>query len=339
VTGTNWYRRDTVAFADPPFKDADTLAVLSLVNVPAVMVRLADAAPAGTVSVEGAFTVPTARIATVAPLEPAALFSITVQVEVIPGPMIAGAHCSEVTNTGPSSDKPAFAVPPFNEAVRVAGPSMAIKPAVTPNVTEAEPAGTVTVAGAVNRVVSDEIDTTAPPAGAACDSVSVQAAFAFDGRAVGEHCNVAGVTGASVILVLAVVPFRLAVTVALPLAEPTLTEAAKTAVPEPAGIFAFPGTVTLALLELRPTVMPPEGAAADSETVHVLDPENANDAGVQLTLLSVAGGAGEEVMGATATAFPLASAPRLEPIVTPLAEPGTVIVATMPLGIATVPSP
>jgi hypothetical protein len=60
-------------------------------------------------------------------------------------------------------------------------------------------------------------------------------------------------------------------------------DAVKFALKAPAGILIAAGTVTLALLLERATLIPPAGAAPVKVTVHVEVPEALIVAGVQLT--------------------------------------------------------
>jgi hypothetical protein len=92
-----------------------------------------------------------------------------------------------------------------------------IVPVVTLNVTAVEFAGTVTDAGAVNAGAPLFVNvTTAPPAGAPCDNVTVHVALPFEDIVDAVHVNVLIFAGAcSAMVALAVVPFTVPVRVAV----------------------------------------------------------------------------------------------------------------------------
>jgi len=150
-----------------PFKDPMTVSVPSLVKVPVVTVNVPQLAPPATVTDEGVLNAPAAVIAIDTPPVPATLFKPAVHVAVIPGPITAGAHCNDVINTGPTSDRLAFLVVPLIDAVTVALPSAETTVAPMLKDTVVEPAGTLTIAGTLTVAVSDDIGTATPPAGAA----------------------------------------------------------------------------------------------------------------------------------------------------------------------------
>src|SRR5215831_2285646 len=62
-------------------------------------------------------------------------------------------------------------------------------PAATINLAEVAPAATVTEAGVVSRVLLSEREMTAPPEGAAANSVRVQVLAVWDGRVVGLQAS------------------------------------------------------------------------------------------------------------------------------------------------------
>ena len=71
-----------------------------------------------------------------------------------------------------------------------------IVPAVAVNVLEIDPAATVTEAGTVSRPLLLDSETMAPPAEAACDSVSVQVDVTALPRLAGAQESELGTTGA-----------------------------------------------------------------------------------------------------------------------------------------------
>ena len=78
------------------------------------------------------------------------------------------------------------------------------------------PAAMVTDAGSINAVLSSESATVMPPAGAACDNVTVQVVVPPHPMLVAEHCRAATVIwtmGVIVTLVVFELPFSAAVTV------------------------------------------------------------------------------------------------------------------------------
>ena len=86
-------------------------------------------------------------------------------------------------------------------------------PAVAAKPTVVEPAAAVTDAGTVRAGLSEESATVDPPAGAACDNVTVQLDVAPETKAAGVHWRLVTVTGAIVSEVVAELPFSEAVTV------------------------------------------------------------------------------------------------------------------------------
>jgi hypothetical protein len=317
-------------------------AALSALNAPVVMVKLAMVPPAGTLKVVGILTRPTAFSALDTPPVPAALFNVTVQVPVIFGPMTAGEHCIEMGNTGPTSERLALTVVPPAVAVTWATPSAAIAPAVAANVAVLDPAAAVTDAGTVTRGLSDAIVTTTPPVGAACDSVTVQVPPALPASALGAHCSAPGTvggTGAVEMLVFADVPFNATLMVAVAGLDPTATLAVNVVELAPAGTVTMPGTVTLAPLEVTATPAPPAGAEDVKEIVHVLNPDEANTVGAQVTPVTVINVGALGFTRVIGTALPPPSAPIAELSATEPPVAGTLNVATVPAAITSGPRP
>lgn len=137
------------------------------------------------------------------------------------------------------------------------------------------PAGTVTANGTVARLVLLlRSSTVTPPAGAGALSVTVPVALLPPHTMVGlivSDCNVTPVeAGLTVSVAVRVTLFADAVMVTFVLLETALVDTVKFALVAPAGTVTELGTLaTLALLLLRFTTNPPDGAAAVSVTVPV----------------------------------------------------------------------
>ena len=82
--------------------------------------------------------------------------------------------------------------PPFNDAVIVALWAVAIDPAVTVKVAEADPDGTDTFAGTVSVLLLLAKPTIAPPLAATCVISRVHVAVVPEPITVGEHVNEIG---------------------------------------------------------------------------------------------------------------------------------------------------
>jgi hypothetical protein len=97
---------------------AVTVAVRSLVIVPAVAVNVAVVLPDPTVTEDG--TVSAAALSDRVTVAPPVFDTVTVQVELPPDPRLAGAHASELSMTGATNEIVAVCVLPFSVAVIVA---------------------------------------------------------------------------------------------------------------------------------------------------------------------------------------------------------------------------
>jgi hypothetical protein len=148
---------DTVAVAELPFKFAVIVAALSEAKVAVLTLNDAVVAPttgladAGTLSTDPGYA-----SAMVLPAR-AGFESVIVQVPVVFEPRLEGAHCSDVTHTGATSDRLAAAVLPFKEAVIAAVLSAGIAVVPAPNVADIAPAGTLTDAGTVTDIEPEAI--------------------------------------------------------------------------------------------------------------------------------------------------------------------------------------
>jgi hypothetical protein len=154
-----------------------------------VAVKLAEVAPAGTVKDAGTVSAELLEFsATEEPPDGAGLFRMTVQVVEPPGGRLDGLHATELVSTtggAVAGVNVTFVArePLPNVAVIVTLWFVVTDAAVTVNVVEVDPAGTVTKAGTVRLPALLPRVTVAPPAGAAALSVTEQ--FAVPGVTMG----------------------------------------------------------------------------------------------------------------------------------------------------------
>jgi hypothetical protein len=146
-------------------------------------------------------------------------------------------------------------------------------------------AATVTDAGIVSNALLCDSVTVAPPDGAACDSVTVQFIEEFGPRLAGlqtsEDTPAAPPTRFRV--VLAVLPLKVAETVAVWLEEIVRAATVNFAVVAPALTVTDVGRVSGALPAVSVIAVPPVGAAFDNVTVQVLDAFDPMLVGLQVT--------------------------------------------------------
>ena len=83
---------------------------------------------------------------------------------------------------------------PFNDAVTIAVWLVGTVPALALKLAAEDPAGTITDAGMLMAVLLLESATEEPPAGAAFDTVTVQAEVPPEATLVGVHCRLETVT-------------------------------------------------------------------------------------------------------------------------------------------------
>jgi len=151
------------------------VALWLLLIVPAVAVNVLVVDPAATVTEAG--TVNSALLldsVTDAPPAGAAEESVTVQVEVPPLAKLVVVQPKELSNTGAVSDSVDVVELLLYVAVIVPLWLLGMVPAVAVKVLVVDPAATVTEAGTVNSALLLDSVTDAPPAGAACERVTVQ---------------------------------------------------------------------------------------------------------------------------------------------------------------------
>ena len=156
-------------------------------------VKVAVVALAATVTEPGTVrTLLLLESATEAPPVGAAADNVTVQVAVVFEARLAGEHWSDETLAaacGGATVIEAVLELPLSEAVIVAVTLAVTVPVVAVNVAVLEPAGTSTEAETATALLPLDSPTEEPPAGAACDSVTVQLEVPPDVTAVGEHCK------------------------------------------------------------------------------------------------------------------------------------------------------
>jgi hypothetical protein len=174
-----------------PFHVAVITSVWVLLVAPALAVKVAEVAPeamvtdAGIVSVEQPSVSPTA-----APPLGAAFVRVTVHVALPLGDRLEGEHASAESfalTVGATTVSAAEAEDPFSDALTVTAWFVVTDPAAALNVAVVAPEATVTEAGTVRAEELSESATTAPPLGAAAESVTEQAELAPDATLEGEH--------------------------------------------------------------------------------------------------------------------------------------------------------
>ena len=187
-----------------------------VVRVPAVAAKVAEMAPAATVTEAG--TVSEALLserATVLPPVGTAWFRVTVQVVDVPEFTLVGLQARAVTSMGATRVKLAVWEALFSVAVMVAVWLVVMVPRLAVKVVEVLLAGTVTEAGTLSAVLLLERATALPPVGAAWFRVTVQVVDAPEFTLVGLQASVETSTGATRLKVAVwEVPFRAAVTMA-----------------------------------------------------------------------------------------------------------------------------
>jgi len=144
---------------------------------------------------------------------------------------------------------------------------------VAANVAEEAPAAMVIDAGTVAAVLLSERLTTAPPAGAAPVSATVQVLKPPPITVAGAHwMEESRIADEADTVKFAVCdkPLYVAVIGAARVENPANVLTAKLAEADPAGTVTDPGIVMTSLIVDRPTAAPPEGAALDSATVQAL---------------------------------------------------------------------
>ncbi|MBK9170135.1 MAG: hypothetical protein IPM24_22100 [Bryobacterales bacterium] len=162
--------------------------------------------------------------------------------------------------------------------------------AVAVNVFDVLPAATVTDDGVLRLALLSDSAMTAPPAGAACDSVTVQVLDPGVAIDDGEQVRFDNdVDGTREIVAVRDVPLATAVTIAEEEVVMAPAFAAKFAVVAPAATVVEEGTARSGEFDDRLTVKPPAGAALLSVKVHVDVPLELTVDGAQDRFEGVAG--------------------------------------------------
>ena len=273
------------AVLETEFVVAVTVTAVEVVTVPAVALKEAVVAPAATVTEVG--TVRAALLSeseTGRPPVGAEPVRVTVQTAAAPDEMEVGLQARLLIWLGAAERvRAAVLETEFAVAVTVTAVEAVTVPAVALKAAVVAPAATETEAGTVRAALLSEIETAKPPAGAAPVKVTVQAAEPPDEMEIGEQVRVER-TGRTErpIEDVAVVPFRVPVTTAVPLVVIVAAEATKVAVVAPAATVTEAGVVTKVLLSERATIAPPVGADASRRTVQVAEPLPTIEVGVQV---------------------------------------------------------
>ncbi len=148
-----------------PFKTADKT---DQPLASAVAVKVDETEPGATVADAGAdSTVVLLSVRATVTFQGTADTRVTAQVELAPTVNPVGLHVREESTAGMTRFRVEVAVLLPRVAVSTAVPLTVTVPAVAEKVAEVAPAATVTEAGVVSRVLLSEIETTAPPEGAA----------------------------------------------------------------------------------------------------------------------------------------------------------------------------
>jgi hypothetical protein len=247
---------------EEPDREAVMMAVLSAVSVAAVAEKVAEVAPAATVTEAGTESAALlSERVTTAPPAGAALLKVTVQVEEAPEVREVGLQERLVGTVLVTRLKEKVTEEPEREAVMMAVLSAVRVAAVAEKAAEVAPAATVTEAGTVSAALLSERVTTAPPMGAGLLRATVQVLEEPEVREEGEQLRPVRRVGASRVREkLAEPPEKEAEMVAEVSAVTRPVVAEKETEEEPAGMVMEEGTVSRELLLERATAVPPAGA-------------------------------------------------------------------------------
>jgi len=286
--------------ADDPFNEAVTVTFrLEVTHPPAEIPTKAASWPEGMVTEAGKLRPVLAgatAIATTAPPAGAAAESVTVQVMLPQELNVVAGQVSEVTLRGCVPGSRAIDVvadDPFSEAVIVTFWAVVIVPAPITTEPLVEPAGMVTDAGGLVLPVGlAAIATTAPLAGAAAESITVQVMLDPEVSGVAGHISdVTVVAAVSAIEAVADDPFSEAVSVAAELTVNAPVLRVNDPLDAPCGTRMDAGTVADGELDASRTVAPPVPAAALSMTEQVVELEGASELLLQVTVVTCTGDA------------------------------------------------
>jgi len=209
-------------------------------------------------------------------------------------------------------------------------------------------AATTTEPGVVSAAELSVMVTVVPPAGAACEMVTVQVALAFEPRLAGAHCRAVTVVSAvKETEVLCEDPFRLAEIVTPWAAETAPAVAVKLALLAPAATATEAGTLSRAELDPSCTVVT-AAAAPLIVTLQAACAPEANAGGLHVIPVTVSAGAGGVAGGGALTTMPPATgdivtaAPPAEAPITllsPIARVPLAVCAIETATVATTPLP
>jgi hypothetical protein len=159
--------------------------------------KLAEVEPGWTVTEAGTVSAAllSARV-TAAPPAGAALLRVTVQVAVELEGSDEGVQASAESAVDAWRPREKLTEAPDRAAVMEAEPSVEMEEVLAEKLAEVEPVVTLTEAGTVSAELLSDRDTTAPPAGAALLSVTVQVAEELGPREAGEQAREVGTVGA-----------------------------------------------------------------------------------------------------------------------------------------------
>jgi len=236
---------------------------------------------------------------------------VMVQVVDVCGSIAPAAQASEDTPSGAVREIVAVADVPFKVPVKVAVWFALTVPVETLKVPDAAPAGTVTLAGAINTGEALFVNiATVPPASAPSERFKVQVALALEASVAAEQLSPVMVGGGSSVRVaVAAGPFKAPVRVAIWFFVTVPTETVNVAVVAPAVTVTDAGTVRVPVaLLVRVTREPPGSAGFDSVTEHVVVPFEERVVNVHASPLTV-GGFSSDI--ATVAVDPLSDAVRV----------------------------
>lgn len=272
-----------IAVLDTPLYVAVIVVVTAAVSAFPVMTKVAEVAPAGTVTLTGtvAAVVLLDTSVTTAPPTGAADVNVTVPVLVTAPYMDDGLSVTvESAGGGGVTVRLADVVLPFVVAEIETTVLVATVPAVTVNIADVCPAATVTATGTVATfVLLDDNETTFPPVGAATLSVTVPVTCPPETIEAGESDRLCTLGPRMASVALALIPFAVALRIAVESTETTLVWMLMEADICPAGIVTVVGT-DIARLELAiRTAKPPPGAIPEIRMVAFVDPPPVTEAG------------------------------------------------------------
>ena len=290
--------RVKLAVLELPFRVAVTTAVCAAEMVPAVSATEAVVAPAATVSEAGdAKRVLLLLRLTAVPPVGADCEMATVHVVVAPEPSDVGLQVRKDNVGGGFSVKLAVLELPFRVAVKTAVCAVGTVPAVSLADAVVAPAAMVTDTGVAKKLLLLLKATTVPPVGAAGEMTTLHVVAPPELSVVGVHANedrvgvpvaaIPRLPGVNVKLLVAELPFRLAVNTAVCAVAMVPAVSLTDAAVAPAGTVREAGELRSELFVLRATTAPPTGAACASEMLQVLAPTELSAVGTHLSEASV----------------------------------------------------